>query len=80
MNELTGTASLLPNSASARGLAFVLHPMTNLVQHAAEGAALQIYRGTSETIYGLLTVIVLPFRKLDWRARNSKVRPNFDGP
>ncbi|HKF73119.1 MAG TPA: aspartate aminotransferase family protein [Stellaceae bacterium] len=37
MNELTETAPFLPNSASARDLAFVLHPMTNLVQHAAEG-------------------------------------------
>jgi 4-aminobutyrate--pyruvate transaminase len=37
MNELTETAPFLPNSASARDRAFVLHPMTNLVQHAAEG-------------------------------------------
>jgi 4-aminobutyrate---pyruvate transaminase len=37
MNELTETAPFLPNSAGARDLAFVLHPMTNLVQHAAEG-------------------------------------------
>ena len=44
MNELTETAPFLPNSASARDLAFVLHPMTNLVQHAAEGP-LVITRG-----------------------------------
>ena len=37
MNEPTGTAPFLSNSASARDRAFVLHPMTNLVQHAAEG-------------------------------------------
>ena len=37
MNELTEAAPFLPNSASARDRAFVLHPMTNLVQHAAEG-------------------------------------------
>ena len=37
MNEPTGTEPFLPNSASARDRAFVLHPMTNLVQHAAEG-------------------------------------------
>src|SRR5215472_14336550 len=37
MNELTGAAPFLSNSATARDLAFVLHPMTNLVQHAAEG-------------------------------------------
>jgi len=37
MDELTEAAPFLPNSASARDRAFVLHPMTNLVQHAAEG-------------------------------------------
>jgi 4-aminobutyrate---pyruvate transaminase len=37
MNELTEAAPFLPNSASARDRAFVLHPMTNLMQHAAEG-------------------------------------------
>ena len=44
MNELTEAAPFLPNSASARDRAFVLHPMTNLVQHAAEGAV--VHGGT----------------------------------
>src|SRR5262249_7118736 len=48
MNEHAGTAPFLPNSASARDLAYVLHPMTNLVQHAAEGP-LVVSRG--EGIY-----------------------------
>src|SRR5258708_22653332 len=37
MNELTRIAPLVPNSTSARDRAFVLHPMTNLVVHEAEG-------------------------------------------
>jgi 4-aminobutyrate---pyruvate transaminase len=37
MDDRTETAPFLPNSASARDLAYVLHPMTNLVQHAKEG-------------------------------------------